>query len=157
MEVRLLKMLKIITAFGIDGFDQPPRRDEIVAALAEQGFWDFEISRMFEWLRHLLSEPNFREQLDSLLSATADQGDGRVAAMSLSERAHSFLSSVRDLGLIDEAMEDEILNQLMMNSASQISFEDVRRTAAGVIFDRQFRAGEEYYGIFEEEWKLLFN
>ena len=157
MEVRLLKMLRIIASFGWEGFDDSQRRDEIEAALVQAGFWRFEVARMYEWLDQLRQEADFESQVVTLLDAASDPTGGAVPVMNLTERAHAFLTSVRDLGLIDEVMEDEILNQLMMHHGSQISLEDVRRTAAAVIFDRQFRTTEEYYGIFEEEWKLLFN
>ena len=157
MEVRLLKMLRVIASFGWQSFDNQDRRDEIEAALANEGFWDFEVTRMFEWLAQLREEPDFERQLDVLLEAASVGKGGYNTTVNLSERAHSFLTSVRDLGLIDEAMEEEIYNRLMMQSGQELEFEDVRKIAATVIFDRQFRSGEEYYGIFEEEWKLLFN
>jgi len=84
-------------------------------------------------------------------------GTWKVPVLSLSERAHSFLISLKELGLVDEEMEEEILNRLMLTVDAEIGLEDMKRTAAIVIFEHQFDLSEDYYGIFEEEWKLLFN
>ena len=157
MEVRLLKMLRIIASFGWERFDDSRGRDEIEAALAQAGFWDFEVARMVEWLEQLRGEPDFERQIGVLLEAPDGSRQGQVPAMSLTDKAHQFLTGLRELGLIDEPMEEEIYNRLMMSSSMELSLGDVRRTAATVIFDRQFRSRDEYYGIFEEEWKLLFN
>lgn len=157
MEARLLRMLQILTQLGIEHGEDPARREEMAEALRREGFREFEITRMFEWLGEMRQQPDHAAQLSMLLRVGGEAAGGGVPMVALTERAHSLLSCLRDLGLIDEAMEEEILNQLMMGREGELSFEDVRRTAAQVIFDRQFRSGEEYYGIFEEEWKLLFN
>lgn len=91
-------------------------------------------------------------------SSNARAVDGKPTTfITLSEKAYGFLNSIKELGLVDDEMEDEILNRLMMMVDAEIGIEDMKRVSAIVIFERQFDANEDYYGIFEEEWKLLFN
>jgi len=86
----------------------------------------------------------------------ADLGCGENVIV-VSEKAFAFLAHLKELGLIDDAMEDEILNRLMTTEEQQVEFNSMKATAATIIFEHQFDLSEEYFGIFEEEWKMLFN
>lgn len=157
MQRRLWNMLQIMANYGVERFEEEEPRLQLRRELLERGFRELEIKRMFQWLKDLQQLPDYSEQWERLLAMGAREEEDGLAMLSLGEEAQGFLDTVRELGLIDEAMEDDILNHLMLTHKGNITLGAMRRISAQIIFERQFRAGEDYYGIFEEEWKLLFN
>lgn len=75
----------------------------------------------------------------------------------MTEPAHAFLKGLVERGVVDEKMEEDIINRLMVQSISEISLETLKRVAAVVVFEQQFELKDEEYGIYDEEWRLLFN
>jgi len=71
----------------------------------------------------------------------------------LEERAHRFLSALRELGYTDESTEAEIVDRLTSTSEGLARLEDVRRIAAHVFFERQLDGDV----LHDEEWKALFS
>lgn len=160
MERSFLKMLRIIARYGLVNCDAPDHRPLIEDELRRAGFRLNEITRAFEWVRELRRQPNWERHAEDLLQApelSPGATSSGVVTLTIPERSLHFLASLREYGVLDEFLEEEVLNQLMLTLSGEVSVEDVRRTAAIAIFERQFRSGEELFGIFEEEWKLLFN
>ena len=157
MQRRLWNMLQIMAGYGVERFEEEEPRRQLRRELLERGYRELEIKRMFQWLKDLQQMSDYPEQWQRLLEMGARDNEQGVQMLSLGREAQGFLDAVRELGLIDEAMEDDILNHLMLTHQGKISLSAMRRISAQIIFERQFRAGEDYYGIFEEEWKLLFN
>lgn len=154
---RLLELLRIILSEGIREGDALASRTWLEPSLIERGYSPEELELAYQWIEHAVRQ-NDAGKVGGMETTTGSAPTGaRVPVLTLAEKAHSFLTSLKDLGLVDDQMEEEILNRLMMTRDAEISLEDMKRTAAIVIFERQFDANEEYFGIFEEEWKLLFN
>lgn len=86
---------------------------------------------------------------------TRDQQAGVVVEMT--ESAHLFLKGLRERGVVDERMEEDIINRLMVLNQPEISLVMLKKVAAIVIFEQQFELKDEDYGIYDEEWRLLFN
>ncbi|MFM7202144.1 MAG: DUF494 family protein [Myxococcota bacterium] len=75
----------------------------------------------------------------------------------MTEPAHLFLKGLRERGVVDERMEEDIINRLMVLNQPEISVVQLKKVAAIVIFEQQFELKDEDYGIYDEEWRLLFN
>lgn len=104
--------------------------------------------------------PNEKENLKGVDVAPLEKEQSKnhtIPVLSISEGAHKFLIQLKDAGLINEKMEEEVFNRLMISKTDKITMDDLKRMSAIVIFEHQFSGSNEYYGIFEEEWKLLFN
>ena len=154
MRRRWLDMLLVVEQFGPESWQDEEQRSLLEVTLRHAKFEPFEIQRLMAWLDQVVREPEFPAWWERMVRNLHNEP---TQVLRMTDRAHHFLTSVRDLGLIDSAMEEQILNQLMLATDDRLDLEDIRRTAARVIFERQFQSSEDYYGIFEEEWKLLFN
>jgi hypothetical protein len=83
----------------------------------------------------------------------------------LSDEATRFLNTLRDLGYLDDALEDEVLDLLLAElpggaSAADlpnIELDDLRPHVATVLFDRQQELDVETLRLLQEEWRLAFH
>lgn len=88
-----------------------------------------------------------------------------LAVAQLSDEATRFLNTLRDLGYLDDRMEDEVLDLLMSELPAgssvfdlpNIELDDLRRHVATVLFDRQQELDAETLRLLEEEWRLAFH
>lgn len=98
-----------------------------------------------------------------LMEPTEEGRPLRVAQ--LSDEATRFLNTLRDLGYLDDALEDEVLDLLISELPSgvgasdlpNIELDDLRPHVATVLFDRQQELDAETLRLLEEEWRLAFH
>ncbi len=80
-----------------------------------------------------------------------------VPVRRLTDRATRFLNALQDLGYIDDAMEDIVLDSAMAECDGDIDLEQLRPHVAAVLFDRQYDLEPETLRFLEEEWRLAFH
>ena len=89
----------------------------------------------------------------------------RLGVAQLSEQATRFLNVLRNLGYLDDSLEDEVLDLLMVEVAEReagepprnIELDDLRQHVATVLFDRQHELAPETLRLLEEEWRVVFH
>ncbi|MCP4870104.1 MAG: hypothetical protein GY898_15450 [Proteobacteria bacterium] len=129
----------------------PQGRDELVAFLADAGFDAADIDAA-------LARPD---------APTDDPGAPRpIEVLQLSDDATRFLNILRDLGYLDDLMEDEVLDLLMDDFAHErargvpprnVELNDLRRHVATVLFDRQHELSPDTVRFLQEEWRVAFH
>lgn len=154
---RLLNILRAILSSGPEFLETPETRAQLEHQLLSEGFLKEEIVRAFEWFSTASAREDVFSKIKPLLHPDVIEQTVESTILDLSDAAFQFLSSLKELGLVDENMEEEILNRLMMAYSGRIGLAELKRVAAIVIFEHQFDSSDEYYGIFDEEWRLLFN
>ena len=120
-----------------------------------------------ESLVSLLKNAGFREQdilaaLDGADETPLMKGgtSGPLRVAQLSDDATHFLNALRDLGYLDDLMEDEVLDQLMeefTDAPRNIELDDLRRHVATVLFERQYELEPETIRFLEQEWRIAFH
>ncbi len=80
-----------------------------------------------------------------------------VAVMRLTDEATAFLNGLRDLGYLDDELEDEALDAVMAEAVEPVTLDAVRRAVATVLFDRQYDLEPDTLRLLEEEWRLAFH
>lgn len=90
------------------------------------------------------------------ISPLTNQTQGEALVL-VDNGAFKFLENLKEIGVVDPPMEEEIHNRLMLIDGNHVSLEEMKRITAVVIFERQFETQNELYGIYDEEWRLLFN
>ncbi len=154
---RLLAIIRAIMAAGPDVLETDAARSRLEKSLTEDGFLKEEIETVFEWF----SVPVVRQEMLSRLDpAFLDAGHVPERDPSVSvvgKEAMDFLFGLKDLGLVDPSIEEDILNRLLVLHRGEVSLDDMRRMAATIMFERQFSPGNEDYNVFDEEWRLLFD
>lgn len=78
--------------------------------------------------------------------------------LTLEPAASMLLDLLVDLGHLDEALLGTVNDRLLDLDAPDglVHAEEVRRVAAGVIFEHAAEADPEYQRALEQEWGLLF-
>ncbi len=69
--------------------------------------------------------------------------------------AQALLQALQDVGYLEGAVDEEILDRLTREVRGLARPEDVRRIAAQVLFERQFDA--DLIQLLDEEWKAVFS
>jgi hypothetical protein len=69
--------------------------------------------------------------------------------------ARRLLRVLRELGYTDAALEIEMLDRVASQVEGLARFEDVRRIAAEIFFERQIDV--DGVTFLEEEWKVIFS
>lgn len=131
----------------------PQGREELVAFLTEAGYDAADIAAALE-------HPDGP-------AAEADPAAARpVEVLQLSDDATRFLNVLRDLGYLDDLMEDEVLDLLMDDFADDrgrglpprnVELNDLRRHVATVLFDRQAELSPDTVRFLQEEWRVAFH
>jgi hypothetical protein len=80
-----------------------------------------------------------------------------VQVLRLSEDATAFLNGLRDLGYLDDELEDEALDAVMADAQEPVGLDAVRQAVAVVLFDRQYDLEPDTLRFLEEEWRLAFH
>ena len=75
----------------------------------------------------------------------------------LSSSASRFLNALRDVGYLDDVLEDEVLDLVMTSPDGNVSLDDIRYRVASVLFDRQQELDHETLQLLQEEWRLVFH
>jgi len=75
----------------------------------------------------------------------------------LSEDATRFLNALRDVGYLDDVLEDEVLDLIMAGDSGPVSLDDVRHQVAAVLFDRHSEFDQETLQMLQQEWRLVFH
>jgi len=129
----------------------PQGREELVDFLRAAGFEDADINAALE---HPDVPP-------------ADKGGAApIEVLQLSDDATRFLNVLRDLGYLDDLMEDEVLDLLMDDFAAararglplrNVELDDLRRHVATVLFDRQAELSPDTVRFLQDEWRIAFH
>ncbi|GEM_PF-1897187 len=123
----------------------PGDRAELLEVLAAAGF-------AAEIVERALGAPG-----DGATRAAARRGRHSVPVRRLTDRATRFLNALQDLGYIDNALEDQVLDSAMAEHAGDIDLEELRPHVAAVLFDRQYDLEPETLHFLQEEWRLAFH
>ena len=80
-----------------------------------------------------------------------------VKVARLADDATAFLNGLRDLGYLDDDLEDEALDAVMAAGTDAVSLDQVRQAVAVVLFERQYDLEPDTLRFLEEEWRLAFH
>ncbi len=134
-------------------------------------------------LRARLAAAGFAEAaIDAALAAAATaapdpQATEPLSVLQLSDAATHFLNTLRDLGYLDDLMEDDVLDAVMEEFEARhgttrgvapgavrlpsdlpnVELDDLRRHVATVLFDRQYELTAETVRFLEQEWRVAFH
>jgi hypothetical protein len=145
MSERSREILAWIGRQALEG-SVPAGRDELLELLEDAGFAPEDVQAALDRARdgRPLDPPEARP----------------MPVAQLSDDATHFLNVLRDLGYLDDAMEDEVLDQVMDEFADarrNVELDDLRRHVATVLFDRQYELEPETIRFLETEWRIAFH
>ena len=145
--------------------------DQLRSGGADEGLLERALARGF-------TEQEIREALEAVRTqvlgalplvadaSTTPEKARPLRVAQLSDEATRFLNTLRDLGYLDEGLEDEVLDGVMaelpadefvLGARPNIELEDLRPHVATVLFDRQSELAPETLRLLEAEWRLVFH
>jgi hypothetical protein len=146
MQSRVQEILAFVGQLAVAG-QVPSRREELMEILMRAGFSEADVLAALDRAQRVESASRAR--------ASADEPPPPVAQ--LSEDATRFLHALRDLGYLDDAMEEEVLDLVLDECHGNVGLEDIRGHVAAVIFERQGELDPETQKFLGEEWKIAFH
>ena len=153
---RLLAMLRILLATDPAVWEDASAQAGLKERLIEKGFLSEEVDAVFEWFAVPALRQEVLSHFDPLFLARGLPDDMDPSVTSISPKAMTFLQVLRELDLIDDAIEEDIMNRLVLTADKEVTLEDMKHVAGTVMFERQFGSNDDY-SLYDEEWRLLFN
>ena len=138
-----------------------PEEAMLLQRAAEQGFGEAEILEAIQ-----AAQAQVLAAMPVVADVVSEDHSGRpLQVAQLSDEASRFIGTLRELGYLDDALEDEVLDLLMAELPAQeagvklpnIELDHLRPHVATVLFDRQQDLDPETLRLLEEEWRLAFH
>jgi len=115
--------------------DQAPDRESLSSSLEEAGFSSREIDRAFAWLDGLAEQRELPE-----LGGQDELGPVRIFSEDERRRldvdARGFLLYLENIGVLDPARREQVLDRLMALESEEIDLEDVKWVVLIVLFNQ---------------------
>ncbi len=156
MRDRVLAIVSIITQYIMDDHDLVTSEQEIVQELLDIGFDAEEIDAAFSWMETQAL------RTDEPRPPSLDQPTQRIFTtqenLTLSLEARGFLVRLRAMGILDNAMEEEIIERAVSSADDEVSLKEIKHIAILSIFSRsQHQWRKEVDCILDDDWSALFH
>lgn len=129
------KIIEIIV-YVINEMRHNKRLGEIdLRTLADRGYSQTEISTAFSWL---FDKINFGENIfveEQPNSPRSHRFLHEVEKMVISAEAYGYLIQLREIGLIDEADIETVIDRIMASGFAKVTLEEMKSVVATVMFD----------------------
>jgi Smg protein len=152
---RVLAIVNIITRYFLEEHE-PKSESDLVEELLAVGFGADEIDAAFNWMEdQTLRQPPQEGLAAPLLSHRVFSPDEQRI---LSSEARGFLINLRNLGLLDETLFEEIIHKSVEMSDEEVSFREIKTVAILALFARsQHQWRHEFDCLLEDDWTRLLN
>ena len=108
-----------------------------VKALEEGGFTPAEISTAYSWLFDKLAASDQMAQHVERQLERSHRILHDVEKMVLAPEAHGYLIQLRELGIINDAMFESVIDRAMMSGYTKIGLEETRVIVASLVFEKE--------------------
>lgn len=150
MNERVLVIVTIIAQYILSDLDFPAESD-LVNELLASGFAEDEINAAFLWMERLNHDP--RERLSPAFRAPTFRVFAPEETRLLSLEARGFLVRLRNLGLIDETLLDEMIQRATSEASEELNLDDIKSVAAQTLATHaQSEWGNEIASILDDDW-----
>ncbi len=159
MRERFLDIVTLLAQYMLEEGRSPDDEQAITEALVAEGYDPQDVREAFAWVERLASA---RAAGATLADLAAPDHSTRVLtpaeALKILPSAHGFLLRLRQLGLIDAAMQDRILERAMAVDAEEIGIDEIKAITALVLFNG---APHDWKGplldILDDRWDRLYH
>lgn len=151
-----LKILGLISSFIKNGRSSDEAIDKW---LVKEGFSHDEIDEVYSWLKGLTINGDF------CMAVKDDKGDFYVnrvfnagESLKINDEAYGFLVRLKEMGVIDSQLHDEIIETAMLSTDAEIGMDDIKGIAAMLIFDHasgQWRA--DIINALSDRWGKVYH
>lgn len=156
MKSNNLKILGLISSYIKKGGTSDEAIDKL---LAKEGFSPDEIDKICSWLKGLTVNGDF------CMAVKDDNGEFYVnkainagEPLKINDDAYGFLTRLKDTGLIDAKLHDEIIETAMLSADVEIGMDDIKGITAMLIFDHAsnlLRA--DIISALSDRWRTVYH
>lgn len=158
MGINRLKILKILASHVINSGDSVDMTSGI-KWLQREGFSADEIEEACAWLKNLTLNGDL---CMALKDCNGDFYKNRVLntteSLKINEDAYGFLIRLKEMGLIDRTLQEEIIEIAMLAADDEIGMDDIKGITAMVIFDHspsQWKS--DIMNIINDRWERVYH
>lgn len=161
MRERILNIIEIVVKHILTTKEVIFNENEVIEYLLSEGYNLEEINTAFSWIREIIGHQRLTPPSKKSRKNTGITGIRLLSLeekMNLSPEAHGFIIRLKELGFIDDDMQEEIIEKAMYLSDGQIGREEIKSIVALVIMNR---SGAEWSSdinrFFNDEWESSLN
>jgi Smg protein len=152
---RVLAIVSIIAQYVMEEREFLAESD-IVEELLAVGFEAEEIDAAFSWMEnlslHTRRKPTPTLKLPTHRVFTAEE------ARALSTEARGFLIRMRNLGILDDDIQEEIMDRVLHDSREELTINELKTVTALILFARSHDDWRrEVDCIMEDDWSRLYH
>ncbi|HKK00761.1 MAG TPA: DUF494 family protein [Desulfuromonadales bacterium] len=155
MKERILEIVSLIAQFVMEERD-PLTEMEIVEELLAAGFESDEINAAFSWIANVTFTPP--EKTRPPLAEAGNRVFSPEETRLLSREARGLLIRLRELGVLDDELCEEIIDRARQMAEGEISLKELKSLAALTLFTRaQDDWTHDVDFVFEDDWSRLYH
>lgn len=155
MRERVLAIVSLIAQYVMEDQDILTENDLIEELLAV-GYAADEIDAAFLWMENLSLQT--RKNTKASLVVPANRIFSQEECRDLSLEARGFLLRLRNLGIIDDELEDEIIDRAVRTNDDEVDLKEIKNVAALVLFARSHDDWlREIECFIDGDWKRLYH
>jgi Smg protein len=151
---RVLAIVSIIAQYIMEATDHLTESD-IVEKLLAVGFQSEEIDAAFSWMENLSLQSRKRPAMTLAVPTHRVFTPDEIRV--LSSEARGFLVRLRALGILDDEMQEEIIENAIHASEDEVTLKEVKTMAILTLNARQGEWWREVDCIMEDDWSRLYH
>lgn len=157
MRERVLAIMTLIAQYVMENRD-PSAEVDIVEELLASGFEEEEIDAAFTWMETISQSLRPRAQLEESFVVPPQRIYTPEEVRAFTVEARGFLTRLRNLGIIDDPIQEEIIEKAMRMAEDEVGLKELKTITALVLLARsQDEWQRELDCIFEDDWSRLYH
>ena len=159
MKERVFSIIEIIVRHILMSKNMVHDEKEILEYLLSEGYNMEEINTAFLWIRDIAGEQKVKSPLRKSINESNNirilSNDEKI---SLNKEAYGFLIRLKELGFIDNELQEEIIERAQYFTDGEVGIDEIKSIAALVMMNRSgAECGDDINRLFNDEWELSIN
>ncbi len=161
MRERILNIIEIVVRHILMTKEVVFNENEVIEYLLSEGYNLEEVNAAFSWIREIIGHQQLTLPSKKSKKKTAITGIRLLSPeekMNFSPDAYGFLIRLKELGFIDEDMQEDIIEKAMYLSDGKMGRDEIKTIAALVIMNRsEAEWSDDINRFFNDEWESSLN
>ena len=155
MRERVLAIVTLLAQYFLEE-PEPRSENDLIEELLAVGFEVDEIDAAFNWMENqTLRLPQARDLIAPVTSHRVFSPEEQRA---LSREARGFLIRLRDGGVLEEELFEEIVHKSVQMTDEAVSLKEIKTVTILALFARsQHQWRQEFDCLLEDDWSRLLN
>lgn len=159
MRERVLAIVNLIAKYVLGADDAPINEKELVAELISVGFEAEEIDDAFAWMESVALQGSGQDSANLKLQCPPTY---RIFSseeqQALSQEGTGFLTKIRNMGLLSEETQEEIIDRAVRAAEDPLSLQEVKMIAALTMLSRTDNLWQREIDCFlDNDWARIYH